>query len=143
MDETPKPEDNLTEEFRNLGKNLADALRAAWDAPERKKLKQDIETGLNDLGTTMKQEIETLRDSPTGQRVKSDVDDLRDRLRSGEVESKVRGELVSALRMINTELQKVIERVSPANTQAPAQQAPPSAPDSQAPGGDESLMGSS
>ena len=141
MDETPKPEENLAEEFHNLGKNLTDALRAAWDAPERKKLQQEIESGLNDLGTTLKQEVSTLRDSPTGQRFKSDVEDLKDRIRTGDVESKVRGELVSALRMINNELQKVIERVSPANTSGSAEQAPPAPAESQSPDSNESFPG--
>jgi hypothetical protein len=56
MDETPKPEENLAEEFRKLGKNLVEALSAAWNTEERKKMQQEIEEGLVDLTATLRQE---------------------------------------------------------------------------------------
>ena len=35
MSEKTPPEGNFAEEFQNLGKNLSDALKTAWDHPER------------------------------------------------------------------------------------------------------------
>ncbi len=50
MDSSNSPEDRLAEEFRALGKNLADALHTAWERPERKELQLDIERGLKEFG---------------------------------------------------------------------------------------------
>ena len=112
MPEKQPPEGDLSAEFRELGKNLSDALRTAWERPERKQLQQEIEQGLKEFGKTLRQEADSFSESPTGQRLKEDADDLRERVRSGQVEEKARSELLEALRTINVQLQKVISRWS-------------------------------
>lgn len=129
MSEQKPPESDVTEEFRLLGKNLADALRAAWESPERKRVQQEIESGLKEAGTSMMREIEKFSESPTGQRLKSEAQEVRERVRSGEVQNKAREELLSALRAINNELQKVAQKVS----QAGGQEAQPGDVDAPAP----------
>lgn len=101
MTENSKPEENLEDEFRNLGQNLVEALRAAWDSPERKRLQQEIGNGLTELNATIKKEFDDFDSSETGQRLKSDVENLRQQVRSGEAEAKVRSELLNALRIAN------------------------------------------
>ena len=110
MSETEKREDVLADEFRNLGKNLTEVMRAAWESPERKNMQAEIETGLNEMGKSIDQEISSFRQSPSGQRLKSDMEDLNQRIRSGEVTIKAREELLAALKRANAELQKVISR---------------------------------
>jgi succinate dehydrogenase/fumarate reductase flavoprotein subunit len=107
MSENSTSEENLTDEFRNLGKNLIDVLHTAWESPERKKLQEEIESGLTEFGSSMKRELETFTDGPTGQQLKSDVEDLQERIRSKEVETKMREEILNTLRIVNTELEKV------------------------------------
>jgi hypothetical protein len=106
MNDTPKPENDIADEFRALGENLVRTLRAAWESPERKKLEQEIESGLTELAATLKGEASSFRESQTGQRLKSDLDDMRQRVRSGEAAEKAREELIKALKLINTELEK-------------------------------------
>lgn len=110
-DQRPQ-EGDLNQEFRNLGKNLADTLRAIWESPERKRLQQDLENGLQDLGKTLRQEVDKFGESPTGQQMKADVDDVRQKVKTGEAQQKVRDELVSALRSLNTELERAAGRIS-------------------------------
>jgi hypothetical protein len=120
MDDKAKSQDSLVEEFRNLGQNLINALRSAWESQERKLIQNEIEEGLADLAVTFKQEAAAFRDSPSGQRLKADAEELRQRMRSGEVESRAHTELVNALRLINSELKKVTasfnENESPGGT---------------------------
>lgn len=111
MNENKSPEDNLSEEFRKLGQNLAEALRTAWESPERKQFQQELETGLTELSQTVKREAETFNESPTGQRFKENVQEVRGRLRTGEAQVRVRNELLAALRMFNKELEKVAEHL--------------------------------
>jgi hypothetical protein len=112
MSENSTSEENLTDEFRNLGKNLIDVLHTAWESPERKKLQEEIESGLTEFGSSMKRELETFTDGPTGQQLKSDVEDLQERIRSKEVETKMRDEILNTLRIVNTELEKVTGKFS-------------------------------
>lgn len=112
MTENRPPEDNLADEFRQLGKNLTEVLRGAWDSPERKKLKQEISNGLSDLSNMMRREAEHVRESPASQRLKAEAEEIRTRIRSGDYENKVRHELISALRSINQQLQNASQRWS-------------------------------
>jgi hypothetical protein len=112
MSDNPRPENNLEDEFQVLGKNLVAAIRAVWDTPERKRVQEDLITGLNGLGSTLKQEADNFTSSPAGQQIRNGVEHVGERLRSAETQEKVRQELLNALKAANNELQKVIERWS-------------------------------
>jgi len=98
--------DDVAGELRELGKNLAGILRSAWESDERKRLQEEIQAGLNDLGETFNEAAAEFQSSQTGQRLKEDVEEIRGKIRSGEMEVKVREEILSALRMVNNELEK-------------------------------------
>ncbi len=110
-DQQPKDE-NLSDAFHTLGKNIVDIFRTAWESPERKNLQQELENGLNELGNTIKKEIDDFSTSPTGQQIKNDVESLKERVRSGETEDKVRSEVLNALRFVNNELERVSQEFS-------------------------------
>lgn len=101
-----RPSGDLAEELRKLGNNLREILQSAWESEERRKLQQEIETGLTQLGSSLDRTVTEFRESPEGQRLKAEADDFRQRLHSGEVESKVREDILSILRKVNAELQK-------------------------------------
>ena len=115
MSEERQPEDNLGDEFRSLGNNLLGALHSVWDSPERKRLTEELETNLNEFSATVRKEIESFNESPTGQRLKEDVDSIGGKVRSEINDSRLKDELLSALRAANNELAKVIERWSNAS----------------------------
>ena len=130
MNDQPQPEPtdtnpDLTDEFRTLGKNLVEAMRTAWESPERKRLQEEIESGLNEFGATLRQEGETFRESPTGQRLKSDFENIQERIRTGEAENRIRQELLNALKSINAELSKITERWSGPASQDESKPEPP------------------
>jgi hypothetical protein len=98
---------DIADELRMLGKNLKDALKSAWESDERKKLEDEIRTGLADLGVTLNEAASDFKQGQTGQQLKEDINDFRRRARSGEVSTKVHDELINALRMANSELTKM------------------------------------
>lgn len=112
MTDNPQSEQNLTDEFRHLGENLVEILRAAWESPERKRIQDELESGLTELGTTLRREADHFASSPGGQQLKADIRDLNDRVRSGEVQSKAHDELLKAMQTVNEELNKVIQQWS-------------------------------
>jgi hypothetical protein len=103
----PRPSfEELGEELRSLGANLRKVLQAAWESDERRRAQEDIERGLDDLARTLRTAGQEFAASPTGQRLREDVRDLHERMRNREVDTRVRDELLSALRRVNEELSK-------------------------------------
>jgi hypothetical protein len=101
---------DVTSEFRQLGQNLKEVLQAAWESEERRKLQSEIETGLSELGRTVNQTVAEFKESPTGQRIQSEAEDLGSRIRRGELEADLREDLLTILRRVNTELEKAVSR---------------------------------
>jgi hypothetical protein len=112
--ETPEsqPPEDIAAEFANLGRNLKNILQSAWDSPERKKLQQEVEAGLADAARALNQTVTELKEGETGQQFKKEFEDLHTRIRSGEVTTRVRDDLLSALRTINSELEKTASHTS-------------------------------
>ncbi len=42
MNDMPETHEDLGEEFRRLGRNLKEALQAAWDSDERRRLEHEM-----------------------------------------------------------------------------------------------------
>lgn len=100
------PESEVAQEFRRLGDNLQDVLRAAWESPERKNLQSEIKAGLTELESSLNKAATEFRESPTGQRLETEVRNLGERVRTGEVESRLRNDLLSLLRQLNIRLEQ-------------------------------------
>jgi len=118
--ENKAPNDNISEQLNELGKNLREALQSAWESEERRKLQKEIEDGLANLGASLSEAAKDFSSSPTGQSLKEDVKDLQERWRTGEVRSKAHSEIVEALRKVNTELQKATKKSPPPPTDKPS-----------------------
>ena len=114
MSEQPKPQQgstsgDLASEFQELGDNLKNIFVSAWESEQRKNIQQELEDGFSELGESLKQTAEEIHDSEAGQRVKAEAEDLRDRVRTGEVETKIREDILSVLHKVNSELGKIIQ----------------------------------
>jgi len=114
MSDNPQPEsETIADELRQLGQNLKEALRSAWESQERQKLQQEIQDGLSELGDTLSQAAQDFSSSRTGQALKEDLTDFQERWRTGDVENKVRNEIMGALKTVNQELKKATHPQSP------------------------------
>lgn len=98
---------DIASEFRTLGNNITSVLKEAWESEERKKLQMEIEAGLRDFSSSLEQTFTDFKESSTGEQLRSDVEEFRASIKSGKVESEVRSGLLSALRSINEELEKL------------------------------------
>ncbi len=114
MSENTQPD--LASQFRELGENLKNMFQSAWESEEAKTLKQELKDGFVELGAASSQAVEDFKVSEAGHRLKSEAQDLKTRVESGELEEKTRQEIAKALNLINTELQKAIDSFSPPNS---------------------------
>jgi len=114
MSEQPESQEgsssgDLASEFQELGNNLKNIFVSAWESEQRKNLQKELEEGFSELGDSLKQTAEEIHDSDAGQRVKAEAEDLRDRVRSGEVETKIREDILAVLHKVNSELGKITQ----------------------------------
>lgn len=114
MSDKPQNESNeIADELRQLGKNIKEALRSAWESEERQKLQQEVQAGLLELGNFLNQTADDLKNTQTGQTIKADIDDFKERWHTGEVENKVRNEILEALQTANRELKRAAQSRRP------------------------------
>jgi hypothetical protein len=113
MTENTEPEANVEEEFQRLGENLKNNIKAAWESPQSQETRREISEGLQQLGDTLNQLIQDFKEGPTAKRVQTEVEEFSERVRTGEVEAKMKSELVKVLNVINVELEKVTESLQP------------------------------
>ena len=107
------PEGELHHEFEQLGQNLKAALKTAWESEESKRLQAELKSGMAALEVGLRQAAQEVTTGETGQKLKSEVEDFSQRVKSGEVESHLRRDLLSALQTINRELQKMSRSAGP------------------------------
>jgi hypothetical protein len=104
MNQDDRPRGELADELRALGENLRAILQSAWESDERRRFQGELETGLGELADSLGKAARDFSESDAGQQMKAELRDLGERVRSGEVESKVRQDLTDVLRKLNDEL---------------------------------------
>jgi len=109
-EEQGKDSGDLRDEFKTLGDNFKAMLTSAWESEERKRLKNDLEAGMKELGNALNDLAGEFRASDAGETLRREVSDFSERVRSGEVEAKAREEILKALRALNAELEKAAEK---------------------------------
>ena len=111
MTDNSQPE--LSSQFQELGENIKAMFQSAWESEDAQKLKEELRTGFSELGKAAAQAVEDFNMSEAGQTLKTEAEDLKTRVQSGELESKARQEISKALEMMNAELQKAINSFTP------------------------------
>jgi hypothetical protein len=111
MTDPSKPSGDLFDELFTLGGNLTKLVRAAWDSPERKKRQGELEAALTDLTNTLNRAGMEFMVSPTGQRIYSELQGVRERIRKGGLEATAYEELLSILQRLNAELARASEKM--------------------------------
>jgi hypothetical protein len=106
---------DVGKQFQILGQSLATAFRAAWNDEQNRQrvgeMQKGVESMLNDVGKAIN---ETAK-SPQVQQAKSEAQRAAESLRvaSEQTYQEVRPHLLSALQQLNTELQKLVQRMEP------------------------------
>ena len=100
-------------QFQALGESLARAFRTAWESEENSQHVESMKNGLESMVDRVNRAIQDASDSPDGQRVRSEVKKAAQSARAAGEKTiqDAQPYLLSALDRINTELQKVINRM--------------------------------
>lgn len=105
--------EEVGQQFQALGESLAAAFRTAWDNEENRQQMQRMKAGLEQMVNEVSQAIKDSAASSAGQQVRDEAKKVASTLRTAgeQTAQEVRPHLLSALRQIEEELQKLINRM--------------------------------
>lgn len=100
-------------QFQSLGESIAAAFRASAHTAENRQRLEEIRGGLEAMVKDVGQAIKEVSATPEAQQVKHEAGQTAEKLRTAGEETiqDVRPRLVIALRQLNDELQRMIERM--------------------------------
>ena len=110
-DETPTP--TITDELSKMGKLVAQAIQAAWESEERKKLEAEVVDGLRKFGDEVSAATKKAGESDTAKQIKTQAEKVAADMQEKDVAGDIRKGLISGLEVINVELGKLVERLEP------------------------------
>jgi phage-related minor tail protein len=123
------------DQFRALGESLATAFRTTWESEENRQHLQEMRSGLETMVNEIAQAIQEASATPEAQKVRGEVERAAESARAaGEQAWKdARPHLLSALRQVNAEVQKMVSRMEqrepdPEAAVAEANSTPPPSP---------------
>jgi ABC-type transporter Mla subunit MlaD len=100
-------------QFQTLGESLAGAIRTAWENEENRKRVDEMRSGLVSMVDNVSQAVKDTAASPQAQQAKDEAAQAVDSFSNAfeQTAQEVRPHLVAALRQINADLQKFIDRL--------------------------------
>jgi hypothetical protein len=121
----PTPSDawhDVGKQFKALGESLATAFRTAWEDEENRRRAQSMKSGLEAMVNELGQAIKETSASPEAHKVRTEAEKAAQTIRVAGQQGwqEARPHLVSALRQLNTELQKAIGQLEQEESAAQA-----------------------
>lgn len=102
-------------QFEALGESLSRAFRAAWQSEDTRRQVRSVQDGLERMVAKVDTAVREASDAEHRQTVRKEAEKTADSVRrAGErTWHDVRPQLLSALRTVNAELEKMIDRMEP------------------------------
>jgi hypothetical protein len=123
---------SVSSELSTLGKQVADAINAAWASDDRKKLQSDVTTGLQSFGDQVSEAMRRASESDAAKQVREQTDKVIAQVRESDVTGEVRKGLIAGLEVLNKELGRLVERLetpTTASASSASEAAPAAAPE--------------
>ena len=119
--EEEKKKPDVSEALRDLGRQFAETMQAAWNSQERRELEAEVREGVQYFSEEVQRVFKEAKESPAAKRVKEEAEDVKTRVESGEVTHKARSGFVEGLRWLSRELEKLAQQFSPPEKEAPGE----------------------
>lgn len=108
---TPGAEKSIADELARLGKQVAEAVKAAWESEDRKKIQADVADGLQKFGQEVSGAFERAAESEQAKEMRVKAERVADDIAKSDVVGEVRRGIVSGLEVVNRELGRLLERL--------------------------------
>ena len=116
---------DVAEEFKRLGRQFAATLEGLFNSEEARRMETEIRAGMKTFANEVDKVFREAKESPTATRMKEEATDVKTRVESGEVGRKAQEGVVTGLRWLSNELERLAEQFAPAKAeQPPAEKTP-------------------
>lgn len=105
--------DQVVDQLRDLGRQVGETLRTAWESEERKKVEGEVREGVQMFAGELDKVIRDVRAGETGQKIRTEATELRDQVQTGEFGRKMSSGISQALGWLSTELDKLSHQLTP------------------------------
>lgn len=119
---------DVADEFKRLGRQFANALEAAFNSEEARRIETEVRAGMKSFADEVEKAFHQAKESPAATRMKEEAAGAKERVESGEFARKTQEGMVSGLRWLSTELDKLATQFTPAarpTEQPPVEKQPP------------------
>jgi ElaB/YqjD/DUF883 family membrane-anchored ribosome-binding protein len=116
----------IGQQFQALGESLAAALRAGWQSERTRRQLQELQSGLEAMADEVSGAVKEAASSARAHRVRGQVERATHTARSAgdQALQEVRPQLLNALRQVNTEVKKMIDRLDQTAAAVSEEEAP-------------------
>lgn len=113
MTDQPRTPSPIAEELNKMGKLLVQAVQAAWESEERKKLEAEVTEGLRKISDEVTAAARKANESDAAKQLKVQAEKIATEVKEHDIAEEVRKGLLVGLEAINQELGKLVERLEP------------------------------
>lgn len=106
---------DVTEEFKRLGRQFGETLESLFSGPDAKRMESEVREGVKQFAGEVEKFMREASQSPAATRLKSDAEDFRKRVDSGDVAKTAQSAFVQGLRWLSNELERVADNVGKAD----------------------------
>ena len=114
----------LIDELGRLGNKMAEAIRAAWDSDERKRMEQDLRTGLNSLANNLEQGVRKMSEHEQTKEFVRKAEDVAEtvgeKVRNSQTTYDIAGALAGGLRLLAEQVEKLAAELQRKRAETPA-----------------------
>lgn len=107
------PSESIRQQFNDLGANIRDVFSNAWDSQEKQKVQDDLKNGLIDLGEMLGKLADEFHIREFTKKMVDGVEEIGEKVRSGEMEDKAKTDVIRTLKKINQSLTKSANKFTP------------------------------
>ncbi len=116
---------DVVEEFKRLGRQFADTLEGIFNSEEARRMETEVRAGMKSFADEVEKVFNQAKESPAASRMKEEAVDVKDRVETGEIGRKAQEGMVSGLRWLSTELEKLANQFTRAEEdESPAEKSP-------------------
>ncbi|MCO5184268.1 MAG: hypothetical protein M9928_22285 [Anaerolineae bacterium] len=106
--------EDVVRQLRDLGRQMGETLRLAWESEEVKKVEKEVREGVHMFAAELDKVVREVREGDAGQRIRAEADEFKEQVQTGDFGRKVAGGLSQALGWLSAELDKLSAQMTPA-----------------------------
>jgi len=105
---------DIVEEFKQLGRQFAETIEAAWNSEERVRVETEVREGVHSFVDEVDKVFREAKGSATAEKMKSDAANMKDRAENTDLGMMARGSIVQGLTWLSEEFGSLAEQFTPA-----------------------------